>query len=214
MQYLTIKNWEKHQHYKDRNPPWIKLHREILDDYEMSCLQDASKLHLILIWVLSSQLNNRIPNDAEWVAKKIGATSKVNLKELIDKGFLVVEQSASNALAKCSPERETERETDIIIKSRARKQISLDELSVVHISDWLAEKRSQGKYTFHDEDFILEYFRNYCRSKKKTYSDYASALKNAFEWEACQPKTNGELHGKPTKDDRAKAAVMRGFASV
>lgn len=111
-EYLKIKNWETHQHYKDRNPPWIKLHREILDDYEMSCLQDASKLHLILIWVLSSQLNNRIPNDPEWVAKKIGATQKVNLKELIDKGFLIMEQSASNALAECSPERETEEETD------------------------------------------------------------------------------------------------------
>ena len=30
MKNLTIKNWHKFQHYKDRNPPWIKLHYEIL----------------------------------------------------------------------------------------------------------------------------------------------------------------------------------------
>lgn len=121
IQYLRVKNWETHQHYKDRSPPWIKLHREVLDDYELSCLQDASKLHLILIWVLSSQLNNRIPNDPEWVAKKIGAASKVNLKELIDKGFLILEQSASSPLAECSPERETEGETETDKKIYTKK---------------------------------------------------------------------------------------------
>ncbi len=26
-----IKNWDKFQHFKNRRPPWIKLHREILD---------------------------------------------------------------------------------------------------------------------------------------------------------------------------------------
>lgn len=121
MRYLRVKNWEKHQHYKDRNPPWIKLHREVLDDYDMSCLQDASKLHLILIWLLSSQLDNRIPDDSTWVAKKIGATQKVNLNELIDKGFLIPEQSASGVLAECSPEtyrEETEKEKEKINKKK------------------------------------------------------------------------------------------------
>jgi len=27
---LRVKNWGKFQHYKDRNPPWIKLHRGLL----------------------------------------------------------------------------------------------------------------------------------------------------------------------------------------
>ena len=29
-----VKNWSKFQHYKNRNPPWIRLHVEILDDYK------------------------------------------------------------------------------------------------------------------------------------------------------------------------------------
>src|SRR5690606_19747530 len=32
--YLTVKNFERFQHYKDRNPPWIKLYNDLLDDYE------------------------------------------------------------------------------------------------------------------------------------------------------------------------------------
>ena len=53
MNYLRVKNWEKFQHYKDRTPPWIKLYRDLLNDYEFSCLQDASKAHLMLIWLLA-----------------------------------------------------------------------------------------------------------------------------------------------------------------
>ena len=114
--YLRVKNLEKYQHYKDRCPPWIKLHRDILRDYEFSCLQDASKLHLIMIWVLASQTDNRVPHDAQWIQQQIGAKSRVDLKSLINSGFLIVEQGASKALAGCEhvaiAETETETETE------------------------------------------------------------------------------------------------------
>ena len=57
MNYLRVNNWKKFQHYKDRNPPWIKLHRDLLRDYDFICLQDASKMQLILIWLLASQMD-------------------------------------------------------------------------------------------------------------------------------------------------------------
>jgi hypothetical protein len=39
VRYLRVKNWSEFQHYKDRNPPWIKLHRTLLDhDYEAAIL--------------------------------------------------------------------------------------------------------------------------------------------------------------------------------
>ena len=41
-----VKNFGEYQHYKERNPPWIKIHSKILRDYTLAeCLQDASKLH-------------------------------------------------------------------------------------------------------------------------------------------------------------------------
>jgi len=77
------------QNYKDRNPPWIKLHRDLLRDYEFSCLQDASKLLLIEIWLLASQKNNRIPADPKWLKQQLPYKGVVNLKPLIDGGFFV-----------------------------------------------------------------------------------------------------------------------------
>ncbi|MCG8434418.1 MAG: hypothetical protein MJA83_10340 [Gammaproteobacteria bacterium] len=88
MDYFEIANFDKYQHYKDRNPPWIKLHRDILENYEFSCLQDASKAHLILIWLLASRLENRLPYDADWIKSKIGANEKIDLDELEKTGFI------------------------------------------------------------------------------------------------------------------------------
>lgn len=119
MQTFSVKNFEKFQHYKDRSPPWIKLYNELLDDYQFACLQDASKLHLILIWLLASRSDNVLPYDSEWVAKRINATAKVNLAELVSAGFLLMnqplqkaEQSASKSLAKCLPRDRGEGETE------------------------------------------------------------------------------------------------------
>ena len=107
MQVLRVKNFEKFQHYKDRSPPWIKLYNELLDDYQFACLQDASKLHLILIWLLASRSSNILPLDSEWIARRISATEPVDLETLVEAGFLLVnegdhqpEQVASKKLAK------------------------------------------------------------------------------------------------------------------
>lgn len=113
MKYLRVKNWENFQHYKDRSPPWIKLHRDLLRDYEFRCLQDASKLHLMLIWLLASQMDNKIPSDVDFIKEQIGVKGNIDFKELIDKGFLVDD---SKTLAVCKQvaivETETETETE------------------------------------------------------------------------------------------------------
>ncbi|WP_029061923.1 hypothetical protein [Labrenzia sp. DG1229] len=120
MRTFSVKNFDKFQHYKDRNPPWIKLYNELLDDYEFGCLPDISKWHLIAIWLLASRSGNRIPMDARWVAKRINANDEPDLQVLFDFGFLIenqelrnVEQDASKPLAFArSRETETEGETE------------------------------------------------------------------------------------------------------
>ena len=78
----------------------------------------------------------------------------------------------------------------------AKAKFTLEELSVDHITDWLAKKRAEGRYLLHDECFVLEYFKNYCVSKGKKYKDFIAAYRNAFEWEACRPRSaNGS--GRP-----------------
>ena len=52
---LIPKNWVDHQHYKDRNPPWIKLHRKLLNDRAFMCLPLASKALAPLLWLLAAE---------------------------------------------------------------------------------------------------------------------------------------------------------------
>ena len=101
MRYLRVKNWAEFQHYKDRNPPWIKLHRTLLDDYEFSRLQDASKAHLMLIWLFASQKDGVIPDDPAFLKRKLGLEREPNLKVFISHGLLIPEQDACDTLAEC-----------------------------------------------------------------------------------------------------------------
>lgn len=97
--FFSVRNFEKFQHYKDRNPPWIRLYNSVLDDYEFGLLTDASKAHVLAIWLLASRYDNKIPYDAEWVARRINATDHVALDELAERGFIVIDQGCSETLA-------------------------------------------------------------------------------------------------------------------
>jgi len=123
--HFSVKNFEAFQHYKDRTPPWIKLYNALLDDYEFGLLPDASKAHLLAIWLLASRYSNLIPYDTEWISRRINATEKINLKLLSEKGFIVLDQGCSNMLANgkhsAIPEREREGETERD-NIRAKKQ--------------------------------------------------------------------------------------------
>ena len=112
-----IKNWAKFQHYKDRCPPWIKLERTILDDYDFACLPLASKALAPLLWLLASEsTDGEVRIDPEWLSFRLrwsieDATAGVT--PLIERGFVVV---ASDVLAACKqlaiPEREGEAERE------------------------------------------------------------------------------------------------------
>lgn len=94
MMYLTVKNWDTFQHYGKRNPPWIKLHRALLDDYAFCSLDDAAKGHLMLIWVYASQHNGQIPQDMAFLERKLSCKN-ICLDPLIELGFLVESVNAS-----------------------------------------------------------------------------------------------------------------------
>jgi|ERR1700691_6182584 len=111
----------------------------------------------------------------------------------------------------CDPSEVPARETKAVRK-RQKPAVTLAELSVDHIADWLAEKRAQGKYARHDEHFILEYFKNYCESRGKTYDNYIAALRNAFTWRDVQPgissaKFNGRRSGNPALESAWTSAA-------
>jgi hypothetical protein len=112
---LIPKNWNTFQHYRDRCPPWIKLHRELLNDKQYMCLPVASKAIAPLLWLLAAESKNgEFDASIDELSFRLRMTNKEveqGLKPLIDKGFFV---DASTMLALCLqdaiPETETERE--------------------------------------------------------------------------------------------------------
>ena len=146
--YFEVKNWSKFQHYKDRHPPWIKLHRELFDDHEFYCLPDASKLQLMLIWLLASQKDNHIEYDEKWLKNKLGIKGTMNLKPLFDKGFISL---SSGYLADCehdaSPEAEAEAEAYNKEAEIDRAKKSLEILAYLNLKtkkQFLPKKTSIG----------------------------------------------------------------------
>ena len=125
MQYLQVKDFAKHQHYKHRNPPWIKLHRSVLTDYDFARLHDASKAHLILLWLLASEMDNRIPADPDWLTNRLSLRTPIDLEALVSAGFLIPckdgKQSASTPLALVKQNVTTETETETEAKKETEK---------------------------------------------------------------------------------------------
>ena len=70
---MRIKNWKKFQHFKDRRPPWIKLHREILDQRDINLISDKSFRVLIGLWLLAAEDEQKEGNlpDIEEIAFRL-----------------------------------------------------------------------------------------------------------------------------------------------
>ena len=99
MKFLAVKNWKDFQHYGKRNPPWIKLHRAVVDDYAFCSLSDAAKGHLMLLWLYASQNNGRVPVDRPFLENKL-SIKNLDLEMLADHGFLVPDGNAGKDASK------------------------------------------------------------------------------------------------------------------
>lgn len=123
--FLRIKEWAKYQHYKDRNPPWIKLYREMLTSYTWVVLDDASRLLAVVCLLLAAETDNKIPLDRDFIQRRAQLKARPDVRKLVEVEFAEVfddqllEGEASMLLASCTSETETEAETDTKTHSRA-----------------------------------------------------------------------------------------------
>ena len=97
-------------------------------------------------------------------------------------------------------------------KINKKEKVSLDNLSLDHVKDWLTTKRVAGKYLTIDEHRLLEKFKDYCRGNGKRYKDYVAAFRNAFEWQ--NAPTKGEINGRSTQTANADAAIERAIRDI
>lgn len=86
--YLRVRDWRDHQHYTGRNPPWIKLHTNLLENTEFFDLADHLKVQLICLWLVAARYENQVPNRLEWLERFNLSRKKLDVNSLVQAGFL------------------------------------------------------------------------------------------------------------------------------
>jgi hypothetical protein len=95
-QWIVVPEWDKFQHYSDRDPLWIKVYTRLLHDDAWLSLTDAEKGFLCTVWLEFASTGGqirvgRVPSSVRPVR------IKRTLERLSNAGF--IELSASKPLA-------------------------------------------------------------------------------------------------------------------
>lgn len=121
---IAIREWAKFQHYKDRDPPWIKLYRDLLTSESWVLGTDDSRLVQLASMLLAARYHNATPLNYS-LFRKVASIDmnepkfRAAIKHLAGSGFLEIQelepdrkQSASTLLATCTSEAEAEAEAE------------------------------------------------------------------------------------------------------
>ena len=97
-----VRNWRRFQHYKDRDPPWIKLNFSILSSPDWVALADANRVLAIACMLIASRNGGEIDGSEvglEYLKRVAYLDSVPDLSPLIRCGFL---ESVNGSLADAS----------------------------------------------------------------------------------------------------------------
>jgi len=197
MKYLTIRNWREYQHYKDRNPPWIKLHVDLLSSRDWVMWNDASRVLAVACMLLASRTDGKIPHDPAYLQRVAYLNRKPDLKPLIDSGFLV---DASNLLADARPETETETETETEKKENSKRKKFVPP-TVDEVHDFC----ERMGYRVDPQHFVDFYAKKGWMVGRNSMKDWQAAVRNARDWDHNKPKKetprgNDPYTGRPYYD--------------
>ena len=198
-EYLRIKNWSRYQHYKDRNPPWIKLHQEILSSEDWVLLADASRYCMLICMVVAARFDGHVPSNPAYLKRGAYLDRTPDLQPLIDCGFLVNPQAnASDVQADASLEKETYREeTETEKKERVLRTLSYQDAFEALWQGWRchempkgSKKKAKDKWTTHvtkpgvDIELVIRGAAAYCvqASVTATKTCYISTWLTHHRW--------------------------------
>lgn len=113
-----IRNWALFQHYKFRDPPWIKLHRKILDDLEWHELDPLSAKTLLSFWLIASEYEGVLPN-SKVLAHRLRSTEKA-INSAISKLSHWLEHDDSIPIAEGLPDAIPEKEKKKTVEKKVQ----------------------------------------------------------------------------------------------
>lgn len=183
MEYVSIVNWDKFQHYGNRrNPPWIRLYNSLIENYRWGLLSDVSKAHLIGLFLLASRTSNRIPADPAWIARRIQARDSVNLAELLENGFIVPAPEECSRNASPEESREEKKRTE---KSSAQVETLFSPPTVEEVA---AYAREVGYEALDAAGFVARYAAVGWRMGHTPITDWRPLVER---WRCREPEARG-----------------------
>lgn len=199
-----VKEWNKYQSYKDRRPPWIRLHKALLDNFEYQRMSAEARALLPMLWLLASEdidpISGRIQQTEQEIAFRLRMDEKTlsaAIHECIENGFLEVMEnkgcngsvtdSLQNGRDFVTPETETEVDTKTekhIVQPDGRTPFAQKEKFE---EAWKLYPKREGK---------KQAFRHYCASVKSE-DDHARLLTSLGNYKRLVEAENAQRRGDP-----------------
>lgn len=111
---ITIVGWDEFQHYKERDPIWIKNYVRLLRQDEYMDLTPHRRALLHGLWLLYASKRRALRHDTATLSRELGMrVMSADLESLRDAGFVTFSASKSLARRKQPARPEVEKETEV-----------------------------------------------------------------------------------------------------
>jgi hypothetical protein len=159
---IEIKNWSSLQSYKDRRPPWIRLHKTILDDFEFHSMSVGARALLPMIWLLASEDTDPVSGMIRYGYNKIAFRLRLpenevkkSCEELEKTGFIGLLQDEGDSVTQTlqdgnetvTPEKRREeiekrqrRKRTLSESEKKRMKVDVNTDLMNRIGDWFGRK--------------------------------------------------------------------------
>jgi hypothetical protein len=199
---IVIKAWDTFQHYKDRDPPWVKLYRDLLTAESWVLGTDDSRLVQVASMLLAARYRNATPLNFTLFARVASldlpeSRFRAAIDHLVSTGFLEIQGdaqpvkvSASKALATCTSEAETEKSREEAEKRESARKRATRRCP----DDWKPSPEDVAKISRECPDVDMA-------AAERKFRDHEFA-KARSDWSACWRnwmRTDQERAGKAGK---------------
>lgn len=216
--FIRITNWENYQHYKDRDPTWVKLHRTMRNSRTWVKADDATKLLAICTMMLAADTGNKIPFDPDFIRQVCFLHTDPDFSKLVDLGFIEIVDENGAALA----ERTKPHQNDSLEKRREEKKEP--------------EAKASGKKTTLPKTFMLtpereavavrkgiphehvarefERFCTWALANNRKYADWDAAWRNWCDSPYQQSRQNSPASPGQRSSPQGGGGVVRAAMAV
>lgn len=180
---IQIKNWDDFQHFKNRDPIWIKLYRRLLDDKEWHRLDGDSAKCLVMLWLLASEGGGYLP-DISTISFRLRIPEEA-VSGLISKLSHWIDSDDIGAISVGNQEAIPEKRRE---EKRAKKKTDIPKDFQIsdRVISW-AESKGHHSLQAHFENFV-----SVAKAKGYTYADWDEAFMRAIKdnWAKVQDKSS------------------------